>query len=61
MAYVTIRRQSRQRADWRDADEQPVLSRKVVVVDDEPINTGLLDLHGTPIYRTADKIKMGFV
>ena len=61
MAYVTIRRPQRPRADWLEDAPEPVLSFDVIVSDDEPVNTGLLDAHGTPIYRTPDKIKMGFV
>lgn len=61
MAYVTIRRPLRPRADWLEEDGQPVIARDVIVEDAAPVNTGLLDQHGTPIYRTPDKIRMGFV
>ena len=60
MAYVTIRRPIRPRSDdWEP--EPPLIARDVIVVDDEPIKTGLLDQNGTPIYRTSDRIKLGFV
>jgi hypothetical protein len=60
VAYVTIRRLPRPRADWWEQDEQPVLSREVMVADDTPAPTGLVDQNGTPIYRTPDRIRMGF-
>lgn len=29
--------------------------------DDSPQPTGLLDQHGNPIFRTTDRIKLGFL
>lgn len=58
--YIAIARPPR--ADWIEEDRSPLLvGREVVVADDEPVKTGLLDHNGTPLYRTGDKVKIGFV
>ncbi len=57
MRYVTI-----PKADW---DEPPhlseVSSREVIVEDDAPVKTGLLDQTGAPLYRVKDRLPFGFV
>lgn len=37
-------------------------SRTLIVIDDDqaPVRTGLLDMHGVPLYRMPDKAKCGF-
>lgn len=57
MKYVAI-----PRADWDEPpDVEAVSTRTVLVDDDAPIKTGLLDHHGTPLYRIREKIRFGFV
>lgn len=52
MRYVAIR----PRAEWND--ESPMLEGKTVH-EREPVNTGILDKDGNPIYRVMSPI--GFI
>lgn len=57
--YVSIpKRQTA--SDWWD--DEPVMTGQTVLVEEEsgPVNTGLYDHAGTPLYRLPDKIKPGF-
>jgi hypothetical protein len=57
--YVAISR-PRPRAEYYD--EGPVIAGQTVIVEDEaPVETGLLDASGTKLYRVADKIRPGFI
>ena len=60
MKYVAIHRPARASGDWED---QPPIAAATTVYEreDEPEQTGLVDMHGTPLYRVKDKTKMGFV
>ncbi len=47
-----------------DEDERgfaDVSSRTILLDDDEPVKTGLLDASGTPLYRVRERIRFGFV
>lgn len=56
-AYVT-----KPRSWWSDEPAlADVSTRTVIMDDDEPERTGLLDQHGTPIYRVRERIPFGFV
>lgn len=57
MKYIAISRPPRM--DWDDHIERPV-GQTVIIEDDNPADTGLLDATGTKIYRTSDRIKPGF-
>ena len=54
---------SRPRSDWWDddwtADRQP--TTVTVHEEDDPVNTGILDKDGNPIYRMPEKGKLGYV
>ena len=39
---------------------EPRESFDVLVTDDRPIDTGLVDQHGTPIMRLSDRSPLGF-
>lgn len=43
--------------------EEPVYetTRQVIVEDDVPVQTGLLDQYGDPLYRVRERIPFGFV
>lgn len=60
MAYVAIKPKTRPRASW-DEDVPILVGHTVIMDEDQPIQTGLLDQNGTPLYRTPDKIKLGFL
>jgi hypothetical protein len=59
MRYIAMRTAPKS-GDWED---QPPIAAATTIYepDDAPINTGLLDVNGTPLYRLNDKMKMGFV
>jgi len=50
------------KAAW---DDDPlvadVTTRTVILEDDGPVKTGLLDANGTPLYRMPNRIPIGFV
>lgn len=56
MKYVPIRRP--RASDY--FDEGPILEGRTVYIEDEPVDTGLVDQHGTPLYRVAERIAPGF-
>ena len=61
VAIVTKPRSSpRMSEDW---EQQPPVVQATTVYEPEdgPIDTGLVDQHGTRLYRVKDKIKMGFL
>ena len=41
-------------------DEGPLLEGRTVYIADEPVDTGLLDVTGTPLYRVEERIPAGF-
>lgn len=41
--------------DWRKSQ-----TADVAISDDTPINTGLLDARGNPLYRLPDKVPLGY-
>ncbi len=50
------------RSDWDDDPHvSDVSSREVIVADDAPVKTGLLDAQGRPLYRVRERIRIGFV
>lgn len=52
----------RQRAyeeEW--FEEEPHRTITVHETDDSPIQTGLVDANGTPLYRTKVRVPIGFV
>lgn len=55
MRYVTL-----PRADWDDDPRLDEVTTRTVIVDDEPVKTGLLDRNGTPLYRVRDRLRLGF-
>ncbi len=58
--YVAIGR--RPRAEWDDDPRlEDVSSRQVIVEDDAPVATGLVDASGLPLYRVRQRIAIGFV
>lgn len=57
MRYV-----ARPKAWWDDEPNvEDVSTRIVLVEDDAPIRTGLLDADGVPLYRVRDRFPVGFV
>lgn len=44
-------------------DETPLLGSTITVYAEErePVRTGLVDQHGTPIFRVPERIPFGFV
>lgn len=49
----------RARADYIDYDACPV-AETVYEQDDDPVETGILDQHGTMLYRTVERDPIGF-
>lgn len=45
--------------DWDDHQER-LVGQSVIVEDDQPVDTGLVDVTGTRIYRASDRIPVGF-
>lgn len=41
---------------WQYLPDDPVAPAQVVVTPPEPVNTGLVDHHGTPIWRMPEQI-----
>lgn len=64
MRYVTRPRGMRPRGDdyqqYDDAQDQDRRLTCEIEVDDDPIDTGLLDANGDPIYRVKDPIGFRF-
>lgn len=59
MKYIAIPQRPKS-GDWED--QPPVVQATTVYeADDQPVDTGLVDMNGTRLYRVADKIKMGFL
>lgn len=57
MRYIT-----RPKADWDDPPVVADVSTRIVIIDDDaPVNTGILDASGTPLYRVRDRVPFGFV
>ena len=53
----------RPRADWFE-NEKPVTVQTSMTIyerDEQPEDTGLLDQHGTPLYRMPDKRRVGYL
>lgn len=59
MKYVTriTRRLVRAEDEWWPENRETI---DVVVTDDHPVNTGLVDQNGVPIMRISPKSPMGF-
>ena len=55
--YVALARRPKA-GDWDD-DQVVVTSITVHESDHSPVETGLLDAHGTPLYRVNERPKMG--
>lgn len=57
MRYV-----ARPKAWWDDDTKvEDVSTRIVIIQDDAPIRTGLLNADGVPLYRVRERIPFGFV
>ncbi len=56
--YVAIRKPPKTSGDWED---QPPIAAATTVyeAEEQPQDTGLVDMHGTRLYRVNDKLKMG--
>lgn len=46
--------------EWGDADAALSLARTVIEQVREPVDTGLLNKHGLPLYRLPDERPSGF-
>lgn len=48
--------------DWHNETDMPNHSKTMTVMcdDDQPVNTGLLDANGTPLYRVRERTPIGF-
>lgn len=59
-AYRTMARRPRSYEEEEWWSEEP---RSIVVHEpvDEPIDTGLVDLNGTPLYRVRQRAPIGFI
>jgi hypothetical protein len=57
MRYVTI---ARPRAEYLD-DAPQFNGQTVIVEDDQPVKTGLLDASGVDIYRVRERAQVGFI
>ena len=55
--YVALGR--RPRGYWEEIDP-PAQPLTVFEVGNEPVETGLYDANGVPLYRVPDRVKMGF-
>jgi len=55
--YVAIPRRPRS-GDY--FDEGPILEGRTVYIESDPIDTGLLDVNGTRLYRVEERIELGF-
>jgi hypothetical protein len=60
--YVALRRAPGPRAWINDYNETLPAQPTVTVIegDPAPAETGLLDAHGTPLYRVAEREPIGF-
>lgn len=59
--YITL--SARHRSRVRTSDDywgEPPVTMEVLVEDADPIDTGLVNEHGVPIYRVKRPAKMGF-
>ena len=43
-----------------EGEDEPVIARQIIDVDDAPVRTGLLDHTGTPLYRVRETVPFGF-
>jgi hypothetical protein len=59
MKYVAIKPRAYD-VEWH-AMPATVQATTVYEADEKPEETGLLDMHGTPLYRIKNKRKMGFL
>lgn len=57
MTYIPIRVP---RPRMMEGEDEPVMVRQVIVTDDMPERTGLLDHMGTPLYRVRETVLFGF-
>ena len=60
MRYVAIHKPVRASDSWED---QPPIAAATTVYESEegPIDTGLIDVTGTKLYRVKDRVKMGYL
>lgn len=58
--YVAISPRRRARACWDD-DAPQMIAQVVHETLDDPVNTGLVDADGTPLYRISEKRPIGFM
>ena len=47
-------------ADECDYDDRKVQPTTTVIVDDDVVDTGLLDSNGVPLYRVSERRPIGF-
>lgn len=55
--YVALAR--RPRGYWEEIDP-PEQSLTVFEAEDGPVETGLYDANGVPLYRVPERVKMGY-
>lgn len=58
--YVALARPRRVRLDYGDDFGGPQRSMMVFEDDAGPVETGLYDANGVPLYRVPERVKMGF-
>lgn len=58
--YVAMARAPKGEREWWDDPAPAPTTQTVYCEDDEPVNTGLYDANGTPIYRVKDRLPIGF-
>lgn len=59
MRYVTLHKQPRS-VDWEDMPPVTGMSVTVYELADEPVETGLLDVNGSRLYRVREPRIVGF-
>jgi hypothetical protein len=48
--------------ELRDLSDEPVMAGTTVLVDeDRPVDTGLLDANGVRLYRVSERVKVGYI
>jgi hypothetical protein len=60
MQYVPFSRPPAAWESWEDEIAEPRVTISVIDDSDAPQPTGLVDQHGTPLYRIASRARCGF-
>ena len=59
--YVALARVPRRvRSDYEDDFGGPHRTLTVFEVENDPVETGLYDANGVPLYRVPERVKMGY-